>query len=239
MEAIFSCKLYKGSKRKADIRAALENPINQELVVQLKKYLDPDDLGELMKKQIAQEQEHDQAATESQVVEDDESKITDTPEQTVVQVSSIKHTGSADNTPAADADIDDHVTEIDDADEDTDPVEEEEKEEEVVDHVESATALAELDSSSEVNQMPSLDTVKGQLNAKDSTSGVVRTRNINDELWVYYDDKKNLNTLMGDVIESLQAAGFYNLEFNRLARTENAIVFQVSETSIVSEVKDV
>lgn len=236
MEAIFSCKLYKGSKRKADIRAALENPINQELVVQLKKYLDPDDLGELMKNQIAQEQENDQAATEAQAVEGDESKITSTPKQTVVQVSSIEHTGVAESLPATDADedIDDHVTEIHDADEDTDPVEEEE----VVDDVESATALAELDSSSQVSQLPSLDTVKGQLNAKDSTSGVVRTRNINDELWVYYDDKKNLNTLMGDVIESLQAAGFYNLEFNRLARTENAIVFQVSETSIVSEVKD-
>ena len=234
MEAIFSCKLYKGSTRKAAIRAALENPINQELVVQLKKYLDPDDLGELMKNQIAQEQENDQAATEAQAVEGDESEIIATPEQTVVQVSSIEHTGVADNLPATDADIDDNVTEIPNADEATDPVEEEE----VVDDVESATALAELDSSSQVSQLPSLDTVKGQLNAKDSTSGVVRTRNINDELWVYYDDKKNLNTLMGDVIESLQAAGFYNLEFNRLARTENAIVFQVSETSIVSEVKD-
>lgn len=237
MEAIFSCKLYKGSKRKAAIRAALENPINQELVVQLKKYLDPDDLGELMKNQIEenkQEQEVEVEAPED-VVDDIPTELVED-SQTVVHVASIEHTGVADTVPASPEDLADNVTEVPAVDEDVTPEVDAQSEE--VAAVESATALANVDSSSTEQLLPSLDTVKGQLNAKDSTAGVVRTRNVNDELWIYYDDKKNLNNLMGEVIESLQSSGFYNLEFNRLARTENAIVFQVSETSTVSEVND-
>ena len=37
----------------------------------------------------------------------------------------------------------------------------------------------------------------------------------------------NLNNVMGSVIELVSALGYANLEFNRLARSDNAIVFQI------------
>ena len=42
MYAIYSCKLYKNSTRKDKIKAAISNPLNAELVSQLKSYLDPE-----------------------------------------------------------------------------------------------------------------------------------------------------------------------------------------------------
>ena len=42
MQAILASKLYKCSKRKDKIHSALEDPVNLELVEQLKEYLDPE-----------------------------------------------------------------------------------------------------------------------------------------------------------------------------------------------------
>ena len=47
MKAIYSCKLYKASKRKDKIRAAIADPLNTELVTQLRSYLDDDFQDEL------------------------------------------------------------------------------------------------------------------------------------------------------------------------------------------------
>lgn len=70
--------------------------------------------------------------------------------------------------------------------------------------------------------------VKGLLNAKGDTAGVARVNVKNDELWVYYSDDINLNNVMTPAIDSLNAACYSNLVFNRLARTENAIVFTIT-----------
>ena len=40
MKAIYASKLYKTSTRKNKIHAAIQNPVNAELVSQLAKYLD-------------------------------------------------------------------------------------------------------------------------------------------------------------------------------------------------------
>jgi hypothetical protein len=47
-----------------------------------------------------------------------------------------------------------------------------------------------------------------------------------DEAWVYFDDSINLNNVMGDVIDGL-ANPYPWLAFNRLARSENAMVFVI------------
>ena len=70
--------------------------------------------------------------------------------------------------------------------------------------------------------------IKGTLNVRDDTKGVSRIFVKDKELWIYYQDKINLNSVMEPVIEVLNGTGFTNLEFNRLARTENAIVFDIS-----------
>ena len=70
------------------------------------------------------------------------------------------------------------------------------------------------------------DSVKTALNDNEDTVGVSRTAVKDDELWVYYEDSINLNKVMANVIETLNASN-YGLEFNRLARSDNAIVFLI------------
>lgn len=70
--------------------------------------------------------------------------------------------------------------------------------------------------------------IKAMLNASELTFGVnrVRTKGEN-EVWVYYNDSVNLNDVMVPVIEQMNRPGYTYLEFNRLARSENAIVFVI------------
>ena len=71
------------------------------------------------------------------------------------------------------------------------------------------------------------ESIKGLLNAREDTAGCVRVQVKGEELWMFYNDKINLNNLMEDVISLMNASGYTYLEFNRLARTDNAIVFSV------------
>jgi hypothetical protein len=74
--------------------------------------------------------------------------------------------------------------------------------------------------------------IKGTLNVRQDTAGVNRVQIKNDELWIYYNDDINLNNVMANVIGVLNTANYSYFEFNRLARTDNAIVFTVDvETS--------
>jgi hypothetical protein len=70
------------------------------------------------------------------------------------------------------------------------------------------------------------DSVKTTLNNNAETKGVSRASIKDDELWVYYEDSINLNKVMANAIETLNSLD-YELEFNRLARSDNAIVFLV------------
>lgn len=73
-----------------------------------------------------------------------------------------------------------------------------------------------------------VESIKGTLNAKDDTSGVSRVGVKDDkEVWIYYNDSVNLNDVMVPVIEQMNASGYTYLEFNRLARSDNAVVFVV------------
>ena len=72
--------------------------------------------------------------------------------------------------------------------------------------------------------------LKGTLNSREDTKGVSRITKKEDELWIFYQDKVNLNSIMEPVIELMNASDFSYLEFNRLARSSNAIVFDISCT---------
>lgn len=82
------------------------------------------------------------------------------------------------------------------------------------------------------------DQIKGMLNFKDSTQGVNRILYKENELWIYYNDSVNLNNVMADVIELLNASGYTYLEFNRLARSDNAMVFQVDFADTSNVIKE-
>ena len=86
---------------------------------------------------------------------------------------------------------------------------------------------------SEFVKIPALspDAIKTALNNSTETKGVNRTSIKDDELWIYYDDSINLNKVMADAIETIYTFG-YGLEFNRLARSDNAIVFLIETKEI-------
>lgn len=79
-----------------------------------------------------------------------------------------------------------------------------------------------------------LDVLKGTLNAVDDTCGVLRIKVDEDkkELWIYYNDDINLNDVMTPLIELLEASNYNYLIFNRLARSGNAVVFEISSTFV-------
>ena len=72
------------------------------------------------------------------------------------------------------------------------------------------------------------DTIKGTLNSIEATKGVSRLQVKDSELWIYYNDDVNLNDKMVDVIDVLNSTGYTYLVFNRLARSNNAIVFDIT-----------
>jgi hypothetical protein len=71
------------------------------------------------------------------------------------------------------------------------------------------------------------ETIKATLNAREDTAGVNRLEVKDSELWIYYNDDSNLNDKMIEVISVLNSTGYTYLKFNRLARSNNAIVFDV------------
>lgn len=78
--------------------------------------------------------------------------------------------------------------------------------------------------------------VKDRLNESTDSSGVVRVvdNDDNNEIWIHYNDKTNLNNVMESVIDFITNE-YDGYEFNRLARTENAIVFTYEDTESESE----
>jgi len=209
MEAVFSSKLYKLSKRKDKIASAIGNPLNTELVLQLKEYLD-----------------------EPELVKEPVKKVENRSEPLVIPESSDKGFIP----PREPRRIPDHAPEImreEFREEKTEQIPEEPaveeqnaETEEVVE--ESVTAAVEVIDVCCKELATDVNLIKGTLNSRDDTKGVSRIFIKNDELWIYYQDKVNLNSVMEPVIYLLNASGYNHLEFNRLARTENAIVFEIT-----------
>lgn len=69
--------------------------------------------------------------------------------------------------------------------------------------------------------------IKAFLNLSEDTEGVQRVRQIGNEVWVHYQDSVNLNDVLVPVMESLSSSSYSYLEFNRLARSDNAVVFVI------------
>lgn len=223
---IFACKVYKSSNRKDKIKAAIQNPINSELVEQLRSYLDDE---YLTTQYFPQEK-----STETKEVEVD------------TKSESPEHGGSMPRTDfgsrstsfspgeldfeSEEVDLDTEESEAEDVDE-LEPDEDLEVEESTKvsgKSVKSATALytpPEVDT----NVLASaISQIKGTLNSREDTCGVDNIFVKDRELWIYYNDNVNLNNVMTTVIEILNSTGYYYLVFNRLARKDNAMVFDIT-----------
>jgi hypothetical protein len=240
INAILASKMYRASPRKDKIRAALESPINTELVQQLSEYLD-DSAKALNRGAIAQEGEN--------VIGDDVDDI----RPGAAGGGGPGPSGGGSFAGGPGGDIDDEFE--GEFDENGDPIEVPEGEE-PLDNSESTSddeppaddEPQEIDSSTSTdgnpisasydpNQLPTQ--LKSTLNMREECAGVERVSIKECELWIYYNDKINLNNVMSEVIEILNAANYSYLNFNRLARTDNAIVFDIDLIDSENEVKPI
>lgn len=210
MKIIYSSKLYKASSRKDKIRANINNPINVELVQQIADYVDANEPKQL----------------DTKVNEPSESvvKRSDHPAPNR-GADRINHSSESDVSPSDDIEpmpglIVDEETISDEPQpaqpEDESPEEINESEKLTDDTVQGVEGIC---SSIDINQ------IKDELNDSPLTEGVIRVANKAREIWVYFNDNTNLNDIMVNVIDSIFSRYGAQLEFNRLARSENAMVF--------------
>ena len=231
LQRIYSSKLYVTSARKDRIHAAMQDPINAKLVQQLEEYLSDDAKVEL-EHAVAEEKADKQA--ESNASNDSNNSISDSG-----SASSSRSGGGSSFTPShfsgspiddfgddelADIDIPDDVGSEESAPK---PTEEPEPVESVTQEGRPITSSTAIIWTTLDDVVSEADTIKGTLNAREDTKGVTRLQVSDHELWIYYDDESNLNDKMIEVISVLNSTGYTYLKFNRLARSNNAIVFDI------------
>ena len=120
------------------------------------------------------------------------------------------------------------------ASDDTSNASTEESDDNSTDNVDSATqvtascgvSLPRIDVTDDMNNQ--VESIKGTLNSQQLTCGVTRVAVKNDEVWCYYNYSVDLNEVMVEAIDLVSKAGYSYLEFNRLDRSYNAIVFVIS-----------
>ena len=242
VKAIFASKLYKSSNRKDHIKTQLQDPMNAELIQQLRSYLDED-----YQKPEYVEPDYDEPAPAAEAPSKPEQTTAETSDTAPAVVHSIPaapaftNTGSNGKFDPPDLDkpennepVDDNkpadVPKADDVPEVAEPETSAEVQEQPAPK-EDASQSTKVKVTSSIQLMHDLNSeiehIKGTLNVNSDTAGVNRILLKDQELWVYYNDDINLNNVMGPAIELLNASGFTYLSFNRLARSDNAIVFEV------------
>lgn len=236
---IYNSKLYLTSSRKDKIHAAMEDPINLELVQQISDYLD-DDSKQVLKQAIA-----DNKAKEAA-----NAPASDTAEETNVfdGFTPSSHGGGGGSAGGGfssgdafadfegdmpegdlggDATSDDGSAPTTDAP-DTEPVADEPVEENTAVTQEEVISADDINAEEETAVLQS-GIIKKLLNDQEDAQGVVRVDIDDKDVWIYYDDKVNLNDVLDNVISIIKSNGYDMLKFSRLARTDNAVVFDIKE----------
>ena len=227
--AIMASKMFKASPRQKEILAAIDSEDNVELVQQLDEYLDDE-------YQILKQASETQFSEETSETIDNTPDIDDTSDNTPSRTSGP---APAKFTPNNESLMDKHGDELEELENDIpneleNGSDEPEKKEEPNASVQAKgkPIVADTIVNPFVDLYASLNgianEIKGTLNARQDTIGVNRVQIKNDELWIYYNDDINLNNVMANVINLLNIANYKYFEFNRLARTDNAIVFTIS-----------
>lgn len=228
IEPIFSSKLFAVSSRKAEIRAAASNPINQNLMQQLSTALDKSYqkaeylLDEEDQEKLRQEQTE---SVETKVDETEESEVTEEPGAEPKEHSAppAKPSNLHSKFKAAEKNMSETESSEKPEDVPSDDASVDTKTEAATD-IDNGIDDSDMDDNGIWDTKSIADSVKATLNDNEDTTGVSRTAIKDDELWVYYEDSINLNKVMASAIETLNNLD-YGLEFNRLARSDNAIVF--------------
>jgi len=246
LSRIYASKLYLTSNRKQEIDAAINSSDNVELVQQLSEYLDKDSrekLDEAIKEEeVEKAAEYAENEAEDAELEDNFDK--DIPDES--NVFSPSYSGAGGSIPSGPNSFGEDMGGGPDMFDVPEGGGEEGGGEPAPAPdapVEESTAIygeITADTKLEFNAntlAEEADTIKGTLNANESTAGVIRLVIVDNELWLYYKDEVNIGDIMVDVIEALNASAYTYLTFSRLARSNNAIVFDVNE--VIGPVKSI
>lgn len=250
MKAIYACKLYKASNRKSKIEAAIADPLNLELVTQLKSYLD-EEYQDVIDRQEAKDRadrletfidnglddngstpstDHESAPAPSAGVGGPSGSRPSLSEKFDMLLSEGQQSTDVTDEPV-DGNIDESIADVDESTQPSD-----------LEEIEESTAIEGIEqinpSDGGTNTLDLCGDIKNLLSSDELTKGVNRALVKKNELWVHYNDDINLNTVMGPVIEKLNSSTYHDLNFNRLARSENAIVFQIDSSDMNTEVAD-
>lgn len=205
--------MFRSSSRKNHIKANIANPINVELVQQIQDLTD--DSEDTVEKVNPSENK-----SERKILKGPSSSPSGGSYSTSLSHGSepseddIFIPDETDNNGNKDENFDDSDS-LDTSDESVD----EDTSDENVESSEDITAVVEDEL--DINQLKSI------LNESSSlTYGVSRISERNNEVWVYYNDDVNLNPMLSDIIYAVESSKFKNLEFNRIARSDNAVVFE-------------
>ena len=220
MKAIYASKLYKASKRKSKIAAALADPINIELVKQLNTYLDPE----------YQTPENLDPDGTDKIDDADSDGANIVPSEGGASLSGGGSTLPEDNGP----DLSDMAQEVDSERAemlDTSDSDESNVEESIRISGDVITTTHNILDDRIDSIVRDSDAIKGLLNSRADSTGVVKIGIEDGELWVYFGEDVNLNEVMEPAISALNAGGYSSLNFKKLLRSDNAMTFEISETA--------
>lgn len=219
---ILASKLYNNSQHKDKIISALENPINSEL---LQQSIDEVNLPE---PEVPSDSSKENAGKENNKESEKTGKSNKGGKSGGMNIKHItsepkkmSFTPSDDDT--SDSDTPDELPVADDSIKIDDGTE----------SAESATKLngKAIKASSNIEYVElNSGVIKDTLNSMADTAGVVSVmvkEADSDELWLYYDDEANLNDKIYAVVSLFNSSGYNMLRFNRLARSNNAMVFDI------------
>lgn len=251
-------KIYKYSKNKTAIKAAVQNPINSELVMQLSEHLSDDTIEELLETRVEDTKEPAEDGVEQNidsVVEDGEFS-TQMNVQDTDQVSDEEKVEESEDGKSED--IKETVVEPKSDEPAVQSVGELHHSYVNSDFSKSIVSSVSIDSpiSSTISTgylnihsyipntiidksyvqsctHPAIDyqamakVVQGTLNMNALTSGVDKATVEDGELFLYYSPKISIDSIMADAIRLISASSYTYLEFNRVIRNENALVFKI------------
>lgn len=208
LNAIYSSKLFLCSNRKEEIRSKIQAAVNTELVQQLIKDLDDE------------YQTLDNVAPE---LSDNVDVLDNTNTEKSNQIDEEQHSETSSHIAPSNPSVGQPI-DFEDVSED------ESSTEEGIEENPSSDDKQPIEQSTQIFTF-SADVLKGTLNHSSDTCGVTRVEKKENEVWIYYNDETNLNNVMTDVIEMLNSTGYTYLSFNRLARSHNAIVFELTDNT--------
>lgn len=237
LEDITACKLYKCSPRKQQILIKASSAIKTSKALTVQQ---PWQVDVPANKQDTANAETEDAANMDQQVNDDMPTSNKSHASALKSnvhkrkpISSEPSSHSSIDEGESKSDTDTDTSDTSNASDDTSNASTEESDDNSTDNVDSATqvtascgvSLPRIDVTDDMNNQ--VESIKGTLNSQQLTCGVTRVAVKNDEVWCYYNYSVNLNEVMVKAIDLVSKAGYSYLEFNRLDRSYNAIVFVI------------